>query len=114
MVAFVLDLTIRDATSNRRSLDDLMRQLWLTHGRADQPYTQAELIMLASDIAGRDLGPFFQSHVVSDVPLPMDSVLALAGLKRSAAGGGAENITEDPVAPEARRNVWRAIVARCP
>jgi len=114
MVAFVLDVLIRDATDGRRSLDDLMRQMWITFGRPGRPYTQAEVFALAGAMAGRDLDAFFQQHVEGDRPLPLDSVLPLAGLTLARNAAGEEMIVADGNAPPGRRELWRALIAARP
>jgi predicted metalloprotease with PDZ domain len=79
LVAFLLDITIRDATANRRSLDDALRSLWKTFGATRTPYTQADITRVMSKTAGRDLKPFFDAYVVGDTTLPLDSAFARAG-----------------------------------
>lgn len=111
MVAFALDLTIRDATQGRRSLDDLMREMWRSFGSTNRPYTQADVLGVATAIAAVDLGEFFRSHVEGDVPLPMHALLPLAGLRLISGPGGEETIVEDPLAPPHRRELWRAMIA---
>lgn len=111
MVAFVLDLIIRDATQSQRSLDDLMREMWRRFGSTNRPYTQADVIGAATFTAGVDLSAFFRNHVEGDVPLPLDRVLPLAGLKVIRNAEDEETVVEDPLAPQQRRDLWRAMVA---
>lgn len=75
LVALALDVTIRAATDDARSLDDVMRLLFLRYGdnasgsRAGVPEDGIERI--ASEVAGVDLVPFFDEYVrgTNDVPL---------------------------------------------
>lgn len=62
VVAVLLDLELRRATADARGLDDLMRALWERHGDgAGVPEEGVEA--LASEVAGKDLGPFFDRAV---------------------------------------------------
>ena len=55
-----LDLTLRDRTGGRTTLDDFMRALWVRHGRAggskpgyvDMPYTMADLQAALAAVSG--------------------------------------------------------------
>jgi predicted metalloprotease with PDZ domain len=63
VVALALDLTIREHSGSARSLDDLMRALWERHGRVGKGVNEDDLEQLAADIAGTDLGSFFDTYV---------------------------------------------------
>ena len=58
VVAVLLDLELRRATNDARSLDDLMRRLWQRYGDGSGvPEDGVEA--LAAELAGKDLGVFF-------------------------------------------------------
>src|SRR6185295_20123874 len=59
LVALLLDLKIREATGNRRSLDDVMRALWTGYGRRDTGFPERRVEEVASEVAGADLRPLF-------------------------------------------------------
>jgi predicted metalloprotease with PDZ domain len=75
------DLTIREKTGGKRSLDDVMRALWQRYGRdfyardgkpgKGRGVTDAEVEALFDEIAGAKLKPFFDRYVrgTQDVPL---------------------------------------------
>ncbi|HEY4221249.1 MAG TPA: PDZ domain-containing protein [Myxococcota bacterium] len=63
LVALALDLTIRAATDDKRSLDDVMRALWQRHGAVGRGVPEDGVEKIAAEIAGVDLGPFFDEHV---------------------------------------------------
>lgn len=79
LVAMALDLTIREETRGKKSLDDVMRVLWQTYGKQfygrgggiGMPEDVAE--GLFSDITGVNLKRFFQRYIhgVDDVPLEL-------------------------------------------
>jgi len=63
LVALALDLTIREKTRGRKSLDDIMRALWQRYGRdfyapgvVQRGVTEAEIYALFDEITGLRLG----------------------------------------------------------
>lgn len=81
LVAMVLDLEIRARTRSRRSLDDVLRALWLRYGKVDAGYSEDELVPLFNEVVGLDLTPFFEAHVAGTVEPDWARFLALAGLE---------------------------------
>jgi predicted metalloprotease with PDZ domain len=75
LVGLALDLTIRAATEERRSLDDVMRLLLERYGDNVDGHgngvPEDGIERTASEIAGVDLAPFFDEYVrgTSDIPL---------------------------------------------
>jgi predicted metalloprotease with PDZ domain len=59
-LGFGLDLSIREKTSNRKSLDDVMRALWVKHGKpggreagyVDVPYTSDDVRSRIAEVTG--------------------------------------------------------------
>jgi predicted metalloprotease with PDZ domain len=80
LVAWALDLTIRQATGGRRSLDEVLRRLWRRHGAKDRPYPPGEIERVASDVAGRSLAPFFDRFVRGVETPPFERLLSPFGL----------------------------------
>ncbi len=60
VIAFLLDIEIRKATNNFRSLDDLMTQAY-AHYSGAKGFTSAEFRALASEVAGIDLSAWFRT-----------------------------------------------------
>lgn len=80
LTALALDLTLRERTHDRVSLDDLMRALWARYGDGSGvPEDGVEA--LASELAGVDLRPFFDLAIRSTEPLPLPALLASVGLR---------------------------------
>jgi predicted metalloprotease with PDZ domain len=77
LVALGLDLVLRDAGA---SLDDVMRALWLRHGRTGVGVPEGGIAEIASEIAGRDLGQFFARFVDGTDELPIADWLAQVGI----------------------------------
>ena len=94
LVGFLLDLTIRHETRNRRSLDDVMRALNDEYARKGLFYDDTAAIEhLSSRIAGRDLAPEFRKLIRTPEPIAWDHYLGLAGYRldvteRSRLGAG--------------------------
>jgi predicted metalloprotease with PDZ domain len=79
-IALALDLTLRDRSGGRLSLDDFMRAMWRTYGQpggtregyVDRPYTIADAEETLASVSGdrafaRDFfGRFIQGHDVAD------------------------------------------------
>lgn len=79
IVACLLDLEIRRATSDKRSLDDVMRLLWQRYGdESGVPEDGVE--KAASEVAGKDLKPFFDRALRSTEELDY-SVFSHVGLE---------------------------------
>jgi len=96
LVALCLDAEIRKATSDAKSLDDLMKLLWSRWLETAQGLGEREPEALASEVAGKDLSAFFDKALYSTEELPIDSSLQYLGVdvhwrtRKSAsdAGGG--------------------------
>jgi predicted metalloprotease with PDZ domain len=81
-IALALDLTLRDRTDGRVSLDDFMRAMWTTYGKpggsregfVDHPYTIADAEAMLASVSGdknfaRDFfARYIQGHDVADYP----------------------------------------------
>ena len=83
LAGFLLDVMIRNASDGRRSLDDAMRDLYRTTYERGRGFTGADWWGAVARAAGTLEAPFLdfaRRYVDGREPLPMDSVLALAGL----------------------------------
>lgn len=77
----LLDLTIRDATDNRQSLDDVLRRMFVQYVLRGKFYDDTAGIRgVAEEVAGRDLSDFFSRYVSGTDELPYGKWLAIAGL----------------------------------
>jgi predicted metalloprotease with PDZ domain len=82
LAGFMLDVMIRDATDNKKSLDDVMRQMYQTTYKKGRGFTGAEWWDAISNAAGgRSFTDFNAKYVDGREPFPWDQVLPLAGLK---------------------------------
>jgi predicted metalloprotease with PDZ domain len=82
LVGLMLDIVIRDASDNRRSLDDVLRELYNSEYKQGSGLTTAEWWSAASRAAGgRSFDVFHERYVDGREPFPWDSILPLAGLR---------------------------------
>lgn len=81
LLGVMLDLTIREATDNRKSLDDVLRRMYADYAQKHTFYRESEGIRAAAEeVAGTSLGDFFRRYVSGTNDIPYDSFLVLAGL----------------------------------
>jgi predicted metalloprotease with PDZ domain len=76
----VLDLIIRDATANRRSMDDVM-PLMLERYSGVRGFTGGDVERTVSDVCGCEVSGVFDRYVRGAAPIDFDRYLALAGLR---------------------------------
>jgi predicted metalloprotease with PDZ domain len=82
LAGFLLDVLIRDASDNRRSLDDVMRELYRSTYKAGRGFTGAEWWRAVSRSAGgKSFNDFAARYVDGRMPYPWTQVLPLAGIR---------------------------------
>ena len=82
LAGFVLDIMIRDASDNRRSLDDVMRDLYNADYKNGRGFTSDEWWAAVSRAAnGKSFIDFYTRYVDGRDPYPWDAVLPLAGMR---------------------------------
>ena len=81
LVALALDLTIRQATADAASLDDVMRLLWERCGKTGRGVAEHEIEDLAAEVAGRSLQSFFDAAVRGTADVPLAELLAPFGVE---------------------------------
>jgi len=82
LAGLLLDILIRDASDNRRSLDDVMRSLYQSTYRRGRGFTTGEFWTAATQAAGgRSLADFAARYVDGREPFPWTEVAPLAGLR---------------------------------
>ncbi|MBL7865666.1 MAG: M61 family peptidase, partial [Cyclobacteriaceae bacterium] len=81
LVGLLLDLEIRQATKNAKSLDDVMREIyWMYYKQAGRGFTDAEFQQACETVAGVPLTKVFE-FVYTTKELDYDGILGYAGLK---------------------------------
>lgn len=82
LIGFLIDVIIRDASDNRASLDHVMRRLYVSTYKHGRGFTGSEWWSEVSRAAnGKSFADFARRYVDGREPLPIDSVLELAGLR---------------------------------
>ena len=81
MVCLLLDLLIRTRYGNKRSLDDVMRQMWEQFGQQEIGYTPQQLQRVIESVAGVNLTTFFQNYIDGTTELPFNEYLEPFGLR---------------------------------
>jgi len=82
LAGFMLDILIRDASDNRHSLDQVMREVYQTTYKRGRGFGGAEWWGAVSRAAGgRKFDAFNDNYVDGRAPFPWDSILPLAGLR---------------------------------
>lgn len=81
VIGLILDLTIRHATLNKRSLDDVMQLLYYHYyKKLQRGFTEAEFQQACERVAGKTLSSLFE-FVYTTKELDYDTYLSYAGLK---------------------------------
>lgn len=85
LIALGLDLTIRYATRDQHSLDDVMRLLWHRYGRdfyigAGQGLAERDFARIVREACGVDVSEELQSWVHGTVDVPLKKLFALNGI----------------------------------
>lgn len=82
LAGFMLDIMIRDASNNARSLDTVMRQLYDADYKRGRGFTREDWWNAVSDAAGgRSFVDFNARYIDGRAPFPWDSILPLVGLR---------------------------------
>jgi predicted metalloprotease with PDZ domain len=89
-IALGLDLSLRDRTNGKVTLDDFMRRLWQTHGKpggkapgyVDRPYTMTDLSSALASVSGDAAfaEEFFARYIQGRDVVDYERLLARAGL----------------------------------
>jgi predicted metalloprotease with PDZ domain len=111
----LLDILIRDATDNRRSLDDVMRALNNDFAKKHRFYNDsADIEAVAENVAQTNFKDFFARYVAGTDELPYADTLAKAGLRvsetRNANGDVSFTVSELPDAGPKQRRIREGIL----
>jgi predicted metalloprotease with PDZ domain len=81
LAGFMLDVLIRNASGNRRSLDDVMRQAYRTTYKTGRGFTGTDWWAAVRAAAGKPFPTFNERFIDGRDAFPWDSILPLAGLR---------------------------------
>ncbi len=120
VIGVLLDLWIREQTTNARSLDDMMRSMNERFGKTGKPYRDREdLEAVCTQTAKTSCKAFFDNFVSGTTPFPCDEYFGFAGLTirrvvHSPAKMGSQisfEISEDDAASEKQKRIRAGILA---
>jgi len=82
LAGLLLDIMIRDASDNRRSLDDVMRELYNAAYKNNRGFTSDEWWSAVGKAAnGKSFTDFYARYIDGREQYPWDAVLPLAGMR---------------------------------
>jgi predicted metalloprotease with PDZ domain len=82
LAGLLLDIVIRDASDNKRSLDDVLREMYRSTYKKGRGYTAQDWWSAVSRAAGgRSFAEFNAKYIDGREPLPYDQVFPLAGMR---------------------------------
>ena len=80
MVGIALDLTIRHGTKGAKSLDDVMRLLWIDYGKKGIGVPEGGVEAIAEKISGLDLKDFFAQSVRGTADMDLATLLSTVAI----------------------------------
>lgn len=82
VLGVMLDLAIRDATDDHKSLDNVMRRMNDEYAKAGRYYDDsAGVLRVVNEVSGKDFSDFFRRYVSGVDEIPYDRFLGIAGLQ---------------------------------
>jgi predicted metalloprotease with PDZ domain len=85
ILGVLLDLAIRDATDNQKSLDDVLRRMNDEYAKEGKFYDDSNGVRAAvEEVAGKSFEDFFSRYVSGTAEIPYNDFLAVAGLALNA------------------------------
>ncbi|VAW98222.1 Putative protease [hydrothermal vent metagenome] len=75
LFAMCLDLKIRATTENKNTLDDVMRELWISYGKEGTGITNSTIPEIVQTLTKTSLNDFFTDYLNTTNDLPLDELL---------------------------------------
>jgi predicted metalloprotease with PDZ domain len=79
LIGNILDLIVRDATNERRSIDDVMRKMMEDFSGA-KGFTSKDVEQAVTATCSCNVHAFFQDHIYGNQPIDINKYLQLAGM----------------------------------
>jgi predicted metalloprotease with PDZ domain len=102
LVGAMLDLIIRDATKERRSIDDVMRAMMERYSGV-RGFGGRDIENTVADVCGCEVHDFFETHVRGSKPIDFDRYLRLIGMRARVTWGPA---LDDSGKPQLDLRIW--------
>jgi len=93
----LLDLIIRDATNGKRSMDDVMREMFKQFS-AEKGFTSKDIEQTITDVCGCSVHQFFQDYILGKKQIDFKKYLHLLGLEYTIEWKDAVSDDNKPVA----------------
>lgn len=81
LIAFMLDVEMRQATQHSASVDLLMATLFQEFGHHKKRFSIDDIIRVTNELTKKDFKPFFDQYVTGNSPLPIKDYLKKVGLQ---------------------------------
>ena len=81
LIALALDMIIRRETNGEKSLDDVMRTLWMSYGKQGIGIPEGGVERIVEEVSGLDLNDFFSTYLYGTQDLPLDDLLSCVGVQ---------------------------------
>jgi len=81
LIALSIDFCIRNQTNNSKSLDDVMRYLWLEYGKKGIGLKEAEIEKIINKVTKLEFNDFFSKYLYGTNDLPLDELFQYAGIE---------------------------------
>jgi predicted metalloprotease with PDZ domain len=110
ILGVMLDLAIRDATDNHKSLDDVLRRMNDEYARQGKFYDESDGIRaVVEEVAGKSFEDFFRRYVAGADEIPYDDFFSLAGLTLKH-NDTSYSVSETPNATARQRRIREGIL----
>lgn len=97
ILGVLLDLAIRDATDNRKSLDDVLRRMNEEYAKKGKFYDDSNGIRAAvEEVTGKSFEDFFGRYVSGTTEIPYNDFLSMAGLELKPSAAEPEDRSGQP------------------
>jgi len=80
LIGLLLDLSIRDLTNNKYSLDDLMHFMNWWFAKKNIGYEEDDILRAVNSLTNHDFSDFFNKYISGTVELPYQKILNYAGI----------------------------------
>ena len=110
LLGLLLDLAIRDSTSNAKSLDDVMRHL-ADHYSGAHGFTRDDLLKAVRRATGRDFTEFWRLYVSGVTEIPWNDYLRAAGWDVVFTEEPAVDARIGSIPPAIQGGRWRAVAS---
>ena len=80
LLALCLDLTIRTNSNHEKSLDDVMRYLWINYGKKSIGLPEGKIESIVSEVTEINLSGFFEKYLYGTEDLPLKELLSDVGI----------------------------------